>query len=118
MAHLEEVREELYSKKPGRSSGPKQGELAASKDETKVERAWDSSRFTSPSLLERAYLAKWRSRRMRPRTFVIIGIFVFVAIAAFAGYVIFLSRAPVELEIFGSSQITAGGPRFAILRIF
>lgn len=117
MARLEEVREELYSKKPGQSSRPKQEGLAAPKYEAKVERVWESSRLTSSSLLERAYLAKWRSRSMRPRTFVIIGVLALAGIAAFAGYTVFFSRTPVELEILGSNKVTAGEPSSLIIHI-
>lgn len=117
MSRLEEIREGLYRKTSGEPAPAPGEELRPPTKEKEAKRAWGSSDSTPPRLLEQAYLAKRRSRLISGRFFWVIAAMALVGLLAFIGYTLFFSRAEVEFEILGSSQVTAGEPSVFILRI-
>lgn len=117
MSRLEDIREELYSKKPG---GPPSGSgenLRLGVKGEKVRMQWSDPMDEVPTLVERSYLARMGKKNLGLRFLIFAGLLVFLGIAVFAVRSVFVARSDVDFEIIGPDQITAGEPTIYIVRV-
>lgn len=118
MARLDNIREELYRRKPDE---PPPSETASPgftppQREDQVKRVW------SPARPEREILIEDQIPPRRPhqtflRTVVIAAVVVLLALVGFIGYTIFFASSGVQFEILSAEGVSAGDPTTFTVRI-
>lgn len=116
MSRLENIREELYRRKP-HEPPPRRGVFPRAEPEVEVPRSWREPEPEEPALLVRAQLAAFRQRRIGFRMLFGAGVLALVGIAAVIGYTVFFAGKTVTFSILGPDQVTAGEASVFIVRV-
>lgn len=122
MARLDDIREELYKKKPNLPSDAIRRPLAFPQKSKKaagpeVSRNWENPTEEEPALIEQNYMSKIKQRRTALKILIFTGIAVVLAAAAFFVWKTLLPSSSIEFTVVGPNEIVVGEPTALTVRI-
>ena len=117
MSRLDDIREQLYRKKPdGLTPPPRDYPLPRDPSEGSVKGFWTNVVPRDPNLLKQASAGGPKRPHLVRDLAVLLGGLTLVAVGAWTGYIIFFPSANVEFSILGPAQVTAGEPTVFTVR--
>lgn len=117
MAHLEDIREELYKKKPKPPVDFASGPWPPRTKRKEIRQSWQGAETKPSSLLDEAYFSKMGHRRSALRFLVLSAIIVLVGVGGFIAYSILFPSLDAKFSIVGPDHVTAGEPAVFLVTV-
>ncbi len=117
MARLDDIREELYSKKPSRPMNIPRGDLPFPVKEKRIRSTWDDEASEEGPLSQQSYLSKVKQRRITTRLLFFVGVILAISAVVFFGWKFLLPAQGVDFTLIGPDKITVGDPVVLTIRV-